>query len=384
MGLYSWLLLVGALNGFALGLLVLFGPGRRQPRVLLACLILLISLRLAPFVLGYAGAYDVHPWLTFAPFDLSLAYGPLLWAYVLSLTRGKLPTLWPSHLVPACIQLVYWLVCFALPLDAKWAWYTGPHLGWIAPFGAAGSIASALVYLMLGWNSAGRYRVWLDETHANHDDARLIWLRALMVAFGVAIGLAAGFALTSWFITPLDYFARFPLMIGFAALTYALGLLGWRHATVQYPTPLGEIGSEVETIPASRDYHAQALIWRNALKVSELWRDENLNLAALASHLHTSSRTLSRTLSEGLGQTFREFLGRLRIEAAVEVLSDAKNDTEVLTIAFDVGFNSKASFNRAFRRYVGTTPTEWRRSARRRENRQSTAVAEVAAMPDRD
>lgn len=380
MGVLSWTLLIGAMNGVALALLIAFGPGRRSPRILLASLIALVALRLVPFILGYAGVYDAHPWLTFAPFDFSLSYGPLLWAYVASLTRREYPTGWAWHLAPAGFQVAYWIVCFCLPLEAKWDWYTGPHLNVIAPVGAALSIGSAVSYLWLSWRKASEYGSWLDASHANHDDARLVWLRSMLVAFGLAVATSAAFALTSWLIVPLDYFDRFPLMIAFAGLTYALGLLGWKHGGVDYPRPALQTDRSPETPATTRDYQAQAQAWRSALKASELWRDEALDLAGLARHLRTSPRTLSRTLSEGLGQTFREFLGRLRVEAASEALAAPDSPGDVLRVAFDVGFNSKASFNRAFRRYVGMTPTAWRAHARRRKNRQSTPAAESEAI----
>jgi hypothetical protein len=47
-----------------------------------------------PYVIGYAGFYDAYPWLSFAPFDLGLATGPLLYLYVRRLAMPALPPRW--------------------------------------------------------------------------------------------------------------------------------------------------------------------------------------------------------------------------------------------------------------------------------------------------
>jgi len=80
-GPYSLLLLVAAANGLLLATLLLLPVGKHPGSTALAALAALaaaIALRIAPYVLGFAGAYDTHPALTFAPFDVTLAWGPLL------------------------------------------------------------------------------------------------------------------------------------------------------------------------------------------------------------------------------------------------------------------------------------------------------------------
>lgn len=73
-GPYSLLLLVATANGLRLAALLL--PfGRHVGSVWLAAPTASIALRITPYVLGFAGAYDLHPALTFAPFDLTLAWG---------------------------------------------------------------------------------------------------------------------------------------------------------------------------------------------------------------------------------------------------------------------------------------------------------------------
>lgn len=382
---YSLLLLLGAANGLVLAALLWTARANRAANRLLAALAALVSLRLLPYVLGYAGAYDAHRWLTFAPFDLSLAFGPLLWGYVAALTTGGTPPRWRLHLLPAAAQLAYSLACFALPLEAKWQWYTGPHLGAVAPAGLAAALLSLAAYLRAAWRRYAAYQAWLAANLSNREELRLAWLRGLLLAFGATVAVGAAFALTSWLVTPLDYFDRFPQMVWLAGLVYFLGLVGWRHGERAYPhpepahdaadespevipapSPTPVVAAEDEPEPAAgtgADYGPLAERWAARVAEAGWWRDEDLTLAELARRLGTSPRTLSRALNEGLGQGFNEFVNRLRVDAVAAELRDPARRRDLLAIALDAGFSSKASFNRAFRAYAGTTPSGFRRQA---------------------
>lgn len=376
-------LAIGAVNGFVLAIVLALAPGNKAANRILSLLIAALAWRLGPYICGFAGLYDAHPWLTFFPFDLSFAFGPLLWLYVRVLTSGAPPAQWRWHFAPALAQLGYWLICFALPLAEKWSWYTGAHLHIVAPIGAAAVLISCAAYLYGAYRDADNYRTWLDSAFANKDEARLWSLRVLLLAFLAALALAIAFALTSWFVRPLSYFDRFPLMVVFAILTYGLGLLGWRNANVVFVRP-DSAPAETPPQPApdtGNAYAAQAAAWRDRLVAEGWWRDETLDLAGLAVKLGASERTLSRTLSEGLGQNFRELLGRIRVDAVAAAL-DGDADTPLLTLALAAGFNSKASFNRAFQAYRGVTPSAYRQRAKENglKNRQSQDRAGFEAI----
>jgi AraC-like DNA-binding protein len=97
------------------------------------------------------------------------------------------------------------------------------------------------------------------------------------------------------------------------------------------------------------------------LVAGQWWREPALELSELARRVGTNTNYLSRALNEGLGMSFSEFINRLWVEGAQERLLGTG---EVLEIAFDVGFRSKASFNRAFKACAGESPTAWRQSRR--------------------
>lgn len=364
-GRYSLLLLLAAANGALLAALLVSPIGRHRGSRALAALVAAIALRTAPYFLGFAGAYDLHPWLTFAPFDLTLAWGPLLWIYVHQLAQGAPPERWQRHLVPAALQLVYQLTCFALPLQTKWAWYTGAHLQRVEPLGVLAVLASLGLYAAAAWRRYEQWQQWLDENLSNRESSRLGWLRAMLVGMAATASLGAVMTLVHLTVRPLDYFARLPIMIALAALTYLIGLLGIRFGREAIPMdasaaftagPASASASAPPSGERTKDYREQAKRWRAQVLAQRWHHDPQLTLTTLAQRLDTSPRTLSRTLNDGLGESFNTFVNALRVDDAVARLRQP-GAPDVLRVALDVGFSSKASFNRAFRSRTGTTPS---------------------------
>jgi len=85
---------------------------------------------------------------------------------------------------------------------------------------------------------------------------------------------------------------------------------------------------------------------------------ENISLGAVASHSGVSHFYLCKCFKKATGTTLTEFIGRLRIEKAKQLLLSSSHS--VSEIALDVGFNSLSQFNRMFSRYVGEPPTKFR------------------------
>lgn len=91
--------------------------------------------------------------------------------------------------------------------------------------------------------------------------------------------------------------------------------------------------------------------------------DSRLTLRALCSKMRENPHYVSQVLNQDLATTFYDFINRRRIESAKSVLATSPEKT-ILEIALEVGFNSKSTFNTAFRTHAGMTPTEYRRSQR--------------------
>lgn len=87
----------------------------------------------------------------------------------------------------------------------------------------------------------------------------------------------------------------------------------------------------------------------------------NVGVESVAQKLHMSRRTLHRQLADE-GTSFRQLLDDLRRELATRYLSEPRMATA--TVAFLVGFSEPSAFHRAFKRWYGTTPAEYRQGSR--------------------
>ncbi len=88
-----------------------------------------------------------------------------------------------------------------------------------------------------------------------------------------------------------------------------------------------------------------------------------LTIQDISKEMNVPVRELSVLINHQLGQHFYDFVNTYRIENAMEILKDAtKSKVTILEILYEVGFNSKSSFNTAFKKQTGNTPTEYRKT----------------------
>jgi AraC-like DNA-binding protein len=370
LGTWSTILLLGSLHGMVVAVALLSAKRNRSANRCLAALLLGVVLLITPYTIGYAGFYDAWPWLTYAPFFWQLAFGPLIWLYVRQLGRVDMPPRWQWHFLPAALQGAYFLVLFVQPLPMKWQWDDEVHVPLVAPILDTLVFASLSSYWLMALRSYLGYQRWLEHHSGAREEYRLRWVQGFLWAMAMIIAINLGFVVADRFVVQLNYFDRFPLYLAFVGLVYYLGVEGWRHADAAYPRPpLTRVAAEESPGAGNHARHTPERDWpalgqQYARTVSEQgwWREPELDLAGLARRLGTNTLYLSRALNEGLGQNFSEFINRQRVAAAQALLT---GETPVLDIAGEVGFGSKASFNRAFRLYAGCTPSQYRQQLER-------------------
>lgn len=116
-------------------------------------------------------------------------------------------------------------------------------------------------------------------------------------------------------------------------------------------------------------HHARRLAepWRRDERLRKLWEKvssrlaEDWTLATLAHEAHCSEEHFRRLCWKELGRSPVAHLASLRIQAAQELLT-ANNDKQE-AVARAVGYTSPITFARAFRRWVGCLPSEYRARA---------------------
>lgn len=99
------------------------------------------------------------------------------------------------------------------------------------------------------------------------------------------------------------------------------------------------------------------------------YRDASLTLVTLAQQLSIPVAYLSKIINESFNLNFNEFINSYRIkESQALLLNQSNGKKNILEIAYEVGFNSKTTFNSAFKKFTGFTPREFKKSYRMKIN----------------
>lgn len=359
-GPMSVTLLICALQGLLLAGLLLNARRNTAANRWLSLLIVAVAALMTPYIIGYAGFYERWPWLSFTPLSYTLAFGPLVYLYTTTLIGTRPARVWP-HFVPVVVQFAAYAAVFPLPLSTKNWWNTIAHAPLIDPAFDIVSLASIAIYSSSAYLRYRAYRTWLGENRTDGVDFELNWIRNFLVALALIALIWASFMIAKWTNPARDYFDQFPLYVGFSVLVLYLGIGGWRHSETSFPAAVAPAPVKpVEPAAHRRDWAAQGREWVARIDTEQLWRDPALTLAGLARILGTNTTYLSRGLSAAAGENFNTIINRRRVAEMQQLLALPAEQRDLLTLAFDVGFNSKASFNRAFLDLAGMSPSQWR------------------------
>jgi AraC-like DNA-binding protein len=359
-GPMSITLLICAAQGAGVAILLWRSAGNRAANRYLALLILAFVALIAPYIIGFAGFYDRWPWLSFAPFSYTMAFGPLVWLYTRSLIDGATRRAW-VHFAPVGLQFLSQALVFPLPLATKNWWDALAQAPIISPLFEVATLLSLALYGAAAFSQYRAYRRWLNGNRADAMEFDPRWIRNFLFAM-LGVGCVwAGFLIADALDPRRDYFDHFWLYVVFAILVIGLGFEGWRHANIRFPLPSPD-GVAVTELP-QRDWTTIAKGWIECLDREQYWRDPEITLASLARALGTNTVYLSRAFNAGLGENFNAVINRLRVAEVQRRLRNPAETRDVLTIALEAGFGSKASFNRAFIDFTGQTPSAWRRKS---------------------
>ncbi len=96
------------------------------------------------------------------------------------------------------------------------------------------------------------------------------------------------------------------------------------------------------------------------MEQQKIYLDPSLTLTNVSKKLLVSVPYLSRIVNESFNANFCDFINQYRIEESKRLLKQLPiNNKTILAVAYESGFNSKSSFNTAFKRQTGMTPTKF-------------------------
>ena len=97
------------------------------------------------------------------------------------------------------------------------------------------------------------------------------------------------------------------------------------------------------------------------MQEEKLYLDPLISLDRISKLLKIPSKHLSQIINEKYKSNFNDYINSLRVEKASELLIN-ESDKNILEIAYEVGFNSKTTFNTAFKKITGKTPSDFRKN----------------------
>lgn len=105
-------------------------------------------------------------------------------------------------------------------------------------------------------------------------------------------------------------------------------------------------------------------ILKHYMAEKEPFLNPSLTIQELSNQIEIPVRDLSVLINHHIDQHFFDFVNEYRIQKAMSILKDPlKSDLTVLEILYEVGFNSKSSFNTSFKKYTNLTPTAYRNAS---------------------
>jgi AraC-like DNA-binding protein len=222
-----------------------------------------------------------------------------------------------------------------------------------------------------------RYRRLLADHRSDDSRYAARWLGSAILASLILLPIWTAYVVWDA-LSPLGYINLMGLYLTIAVFALYIGVEGWRHAGLVFPALVA-----VRPRPAAmRDWSLQGQAWAARVRAEGWAADPQLSLATLSARLGANTSYLSRALNEGLGLNFSAFVNGLRAEQIAEQLR-AGDRRELLEMAFEAGFASKASFNRAFKARFGVSPSAFRRKVSDHENQPPAPETEARVAPSR-
>ena len=355
---------------FALLLLSRFIKQRKIADFWLAALLLFLCSSLITPLIGFANIYDRNQWLTFFPFGIAYSYAVCIYLYVLNLTNSKRIFRAKDLIlfVPSLIYVVFRLILFAQSLEFKDRFTENYYEPFAAPFIFITEFLWNTLLLCLSIRHYRSYRRWLDENYSDTEKIKFDWLRNFLYLIISLLVLGALFDFTENFLFNLSFIQYFYFEFVAALATYYLAVAGYlRSQTIE----LNFTEAESEIIEAEPEETKKPLLAASELEILKTklqalmetekpFLDSQLTLANLAKKLGVNSAVLSYAINNGFGVNFNDFVNGFRIaEVKSKLRGGAAKDENLLAVAFDSGFNSKATFNRAFKKITGVSPKEF-------------------------
>lgn len=373
--IFSVIIFLGAIQGFFLALF--FFLKRREaplPNTLIGLQLFVVAALSADVFLGYSGYMTRVLHLVDFTEPLIFLFGPFvyLYTYVTVNQQTHLHRKQYLHFVPALLYAGYFLFFFLQSGDYKYNAYIDAYYPELPRIEAASpwhedpllikkhlSLYQLIHYGTYIILSIRCYFNWPRRRTATNGDFLIAWMKALLLGLSISFAATVGIKLAF----ERD-FGEYLIASQQALLIYVFSFFVISRSVFFKQHPNNE-SAKYEKSALTDDRAILAIDRLKALMKDEKPHlDPDFSLPVLAGKVHLSTHLLSQLLNAHLGQNFYEFTAAYRIQEAQQMLGMPKNKIKSIEqIAEEVGYYSKSSFNTAFKKITGITPSQYRREA---------------------
>ncbi len=329
-------------------------------RVLVQILLVTAFVLTGRMIIVHQFALQIFKWLSFTD-SIIFLFGPLTYLYVRRLiiksdTKYKLPW-W--HYLPAFIYAGIFIYLNVIDEATRLRLYQQGYIYWIFNAFEAVGLSANLIYLAKNFSLLNRYRKEEKRRLSNPQDfhrflflylstitvCMLFWLFSYMNAYY--------FRNTSGIISYDSIWVAIPFFI------YIVG-----YYSLRQPELFRIVKQEKLKVQHKRLGSAETIQLKTSLETllrdKQVYLDNELTLGGLSKLLEASSNDVSWLLNNEYKASFYDFINEYRVkEFLARIHANDHAHQTLLAIAMDVGFNSKSTFNKAFKTQVGVTPSEY-------------------------
>ena len=364
-------IIYSCMMGMALFALVeVFNRPKVRQNFFLKGLLLLLLLHLAGELFIYSGVYVYAPALAGAQLPFRVLLGPALFFYahatmstdkVLDKRYTTLAISGPILVVVTMLPFLFMItpaekLALATPStrDPE-LWRIAVYTCFVATFVF---IAFTAFYFFAALKLHTAHLQQLKERFSKIDQRSMDWFRVVLLIWGFtwlmfAVEFSLGALGLRWFGT-----GKFLPLLEAIALTVFIQKALSQRVLSDSEKGVPTASQTRATILSDDKLQLIASKLEHAMKEDKLFLQENLSLKKLSEAIDETENHISETLSQFLQTNFFQFVNGYRVEEAKMALRNS--DKLIINIALDVGFNSKSTFNSAFKKMVGQNPSAYR------------------------
>ena len=329
------------------------------------------------YTVGFMGWYDTfrNTKINYALIGLSVAVVPLIYLYVKSITmssfRFRRVDWW--HFLPAFLIITYRIVIYFYDasqpgFDDTQNGFLKIHLdeAFVLPIYAAFGFFQNLLYLAFTFQLFYFYRKKIKQYFSNTFKLELNWILTFLSLYSALYLYDLVQTIINEFVVELSYVQQWWMTLFAGLVIIYVGIKGYFTDTTKLKKLDFSFAPNRDSIPEPSTVNPKSIPQeakdrlQHIMEKQRPYLDPELNLADLATMVNMTRAQLSETINIGFGKIFNDFINMHRVDAFKKMLSeDQQERLSLLGMAYECGFNSKATFNRVFKKLTNTSPSEY-------------------------